>query len=259
MLKNIMSNKKNDIKYSIQSIDETYSVQNIQELLKKYANKDSKRKTMFYKTDIGQYAEKDLFIGVTTPILRKIAQQFRSMSFNNIEFFLYSSFNEERLLALLILILQYRKSSVCHSKTIYEFSTKHLQQINNWNLVDTFAPSIFGHHLFHHKMQNEAQDVLVNLANHSSLWQRRISIVTTLYFIRQNHLSCTMHIAKVLLNDKEDLIYKAVGWMLREVDKKDHSQLTKFLYSHYNSMPRTMLRYAIEKFPDDERKFFLKK
>lgn len=206
----------------------------------------------FFKTGAGEYAEHDRFMDVSTPDLRKIASEHYLLSLSDAKKLIQSQFNEERLLALLILINRYQKNKD-EQQTIYDFYFDHINHINNWNLVDASAHLIVGAYLF-----NKDKTVLVMLAKSSNLWERRIAIVSTWYFIRQNKFEYTVKIAKILLNDQHDLIHKSVGWMLREMGKKDQLPLINFLEKYAQKMPRTMLRYAIEKFPALERKKYLK-
>jgi 3-methyladenine DNA glycosylase AlkD len=206
----------------------------------------------FFKTGPGDYAADDRFLGITVPDLRKIAKNFKELSMPQIRKLIKSSFNEERLLALLILVHQYQRGSREKKSIIFEFYLKNTKYINNWNLVDASAHYIVGAHLFD---QNAA--LLLKLAESTFLWERRIAIVATWYFIRQNELLWTLKIAKKLIQDDHDLIHKATGWMLREVGKKDEATLISFLNIHGSKMPRTMLRYAIERLSDAQRKNYL--
>lgn len=206
--------------------------------------------TAFYKTGSGHYAEHDKFRGVNVPTLRKIARDFKDLSHDDIKVLIMSPFNEDRLLALFILIFQYETPSF--KEECYQFYRKNLKYVNNWNLVDASAHLIMGEYLF-----KKERLLLLSLAASDSLWERRIAIVATWYFIRHNDLEWTFKISERLLNDSQDLIHKAVGWMLREAGKKDLSQLRDFLDRHISKMPRTMLRYAIEKFSESERRSYL--
>lgn len=203
----------------------------------------------FFKTGKGEYSEHDQFIGIRVPQLRKIAKDFKNLSLNELQILILSPFNEERLLALIILENQYNSTNEVE---IYNFYIKNIVQVNNWNLVDQSAHNILGRYLF-----NRNKDLLISFANSKSLWERRIAMVATWYFIRNNHFDYTIKIAEMLLNDSHDLIHKASGWMLREMGKRDRLPLIDFLNKHSSKMPRTMLRYAIEKFPETERKLIL--
>ena len=208
----------------------------------------------FCKTGPGQYAEHDQFLGVPVPALRTIAKKYATAPFTIIKTLITSCFNEERLVALLIVIDQYKRGNSQQKEAIYQFYKEHLVYVNNWNLVDSSAHLILGAYL-----ADTNKDELLVLAQSQNLWERRIAIVATWYFIKQNQYEWTITIATILLTDSHDLIHKAVGWMLREVGKKDIKPLQQFLDQHASVMPRTMLRYAIEKFPEHERKMYLSK
>lgn len=208
---------------------------------------------VFLKTDPSYYAEHDRFLGVNLPILRQIAKDFAGLKIEEIKQLIESSFNEERLLALLILIGQYQSSRIDRKREeLFQFYMQNLQYINNWNLVDVSAHTILGAHLFYAN-----KDLLLKLAKSKIMCERHIAIIATWYFIRKNELEWTFKIAEILLNDKHDLIHKAVGYMLCEAGKKNEKDLIIFLDQYVNIMPRTMLRYAIEKFPEDQRKNYL--
>ncbi|OGW39308.1 MAG: DNA alkylation repair protein [Nitrospirae bacterium GWD2_57_9] len=206
----------------------------------------------FFKTGPGQYGEGDIFLGVTVPVLRKLAKECKKTSAADAFRLLRSSIHEERLLALFLLIERYRKGDDSQKKEIYEGYLKSTRYINNWDLVDLSAPNIVGNYL-----SGRSRKPLYDLARSSSLWDRRIAILATFSFIRQNQFSETIKIAKILISDEHDLIHKAVGWMLREVGKRNLSIEEEYLLAHYRKMPRTMLRYAIERFPEDRRKQYL--
>lgn len=227
--------------------------------LKQKANpKKAKIYQRFFKTGKGEYGEGDIFLGLTVPETRKIAKQFEDLSLKEIQKHLKSKYHEERLAALLILVHNYQKHPV-ERKNIFDFYLANTKYVNNWDLVDLTAHKIVGNFLHHFgKDYSEYKILLTNLAKSSSLWERRISIISTAYFISQNDFSETLFISKLLMKDKHDLIHKAVGWMLREVGKKDLAVLEKFLKKHYKNMPRTMLRYAIERFPEEKRQRYLK-
>lgn len=221
----------------------------ISSTLKKLALTMPPPKGVFYKTGSGDYAEHDQFIGVNVPTIRRLAKEHAQISIDDIRLFLYSKINEERLFALIILINRYESDQ----NAIYQFYMDNLSQVNNWNLVDASAHLIVGRHL-----HEKDKDVLLMLVNSTAMWERRIAIVSTWYFIKMNEFEWTLRLAEKLVSDTHDLIHKAVGWMLREVGKKDLKILREFLTKHSQSMPRTMLRYAIEKFPETERQYFLK-
>lgn len=207
----------------------------------------------FFKTAKGQYGEGDQFIGITVPTLRKLVKPFGALSKKELSLLLASPINEARLLALLILTKQYQTGTATEQATLYNLYLDNLQYVNNWNLVDASAPYIAGAHLLARK-----KDILLSLARSPVLWERRVAIVSTWHFIRNNRFDWTLKLAKILLHDEHDLMHKAVGWMLREVGKRDTEVLINFLESHALNMPRTMLRYAIEKFPENKRKQYLK-
>lgn len=225
----------------------------IQNTIRKKANKQkaifSQR---FFKTGKGEYAEGDIFLGITVPELRKISRLFQDLSFSETKKFLQSKFHEERLTALFILVSQFQKGDEVKRKSVFDMYLSQTKWINNWDLVDSSADKIVGEYLF-----DKDKSILKKLATSTSLWERRIAIVSTFYFIRKGQFTETLQISKILLNDPHDLIHKAVGWMLREVGKRDIGTLVLFLDQYASKMPRTMLRYAIEKFPQTIRKQYL--
>lgn len=206
----------------------------------------------FFKTTPGAYASKDIFTGVTTPELRTIAHTFHHANIETIQALLHSAINEERCLALIMLVSRYAKASAADKASLYAFYMQHRAYVNNWNLVDISAHWIVGQHLI-----NRDKEDLITLSQSKSLWDRRIAIVATWYFIRQGQCEWTLRLARDLLKDTEDLMHKAAGWMLREVGKKDLKALRDFLNTHARMMPRTMLRYSIEKLPQAERLKYL--
>jgi len=207
----------------------------------------------FFKTGKGEYGGGDIFLGITVPESRKIAIKYKNLSLEEVEQLLKSKIHEERLIALLILVHNYQNHKEKRS-VIYNFYLKSANNnyINNWDLVDLSSHQILGHYLL-----DKDRSILYKLAKSSNIWEKRISIISTFQFIKNNQFFDTIKISEILLNDKHDLIHKAVGWMLREIGKKDESVLIKFLNKHYKSMPRTTLRYAIERFPEKTRKRFL--
>ncbi len=206
----------------------------------------------FFKTGKGDYGEGDKFLGIRVPVLRKQAKQYKDVSFEVVSRLLFSEYHEERLLCLLILVLQFSKGTAEQQKTIYRFYLKHTSCVNNWDLVDTSAEHIVGAYLF-----ARSRKPLYRLARSRMLWERRIAIMATYHYIKKNEFDETLKIAEKLHQDPEDLIQKAVGWMLREVGKRQLELEEEFLKKHYHQMPRTMLRYAIEKFPQEKRKAYL--
>jgi 3-methyladenine DNA glycosylase AlkD len=206
----------------------------------------------FFKTGPGQYGEGDRFIGVKVPAIRKVAKEFNALPLLQVERLLHSEIHEERLLALVILVSQFARGDDAGRKRVYDLYLANTRHINNWDLVDLSAPQIVGGSL-----ESRSRKPLDRLAKSSSLWQRRISILATFHFIRQGDFADTLKIAQMLLTDKEDLIHKAVGWMLREVGKRDLATLERFLGDHCQAMPRTTLRYAIERFPASKRMAYM--
>ncbi len=221
--------------------------------LKKLANtKDAENAQRFFKTGPGEYGEGDLFIGVRVPVLRKLSKEYQAITIEQAIRILKSPIHEKRMLALFILVRIYSREDKEIKGRIYELYLKHTSFINSWDLIDTTAQHIVGHFLF-----TRSKAPLYQLMKSNSLWERRISILSTFYFIKREKYTVTLKIAKQLLNDKEDLMHKAVGWMLREVGNRNVSTEEHFLKQHYKQMPRTMLRYAIEKFPEKKRKRYL--
>ena len=214
-----------------------------------------RRKTneWFFKTGKGQYGYGDKFIGVRMPDLRKIAKQYhQKVSFDNISTLLNSSIHEVRHCGLIMLVYQYPKGD---QHKIYEFYSANFASINNWDLVDTTAPNIVGNYLFN---KPDKTEILQNYAYSENLWTRRIGIVSTFVFIKNNCFEPTLEISQSLLGDKQDLIHKATGWMLREVYKRDATLVKHFLKQNYAQLPRTTLRYAIERMDKQERRDCLK-
>lgn len=212
----------------------------------------AKSAARFFKTGPGQYGEGDTFIGIKVPTLRTVSREFRMMPLEEIESLLQSPIHEERHLALMILVLQVVKSDDAQRKASFDLYLRNTQFVNNWDLVDCSAPQIVGGFLM-----NRSRKPLLELAKSNSLWERRIAIVSTQHFIRHGDLGETLTISQKLLKDKEDLIHKAAGWMLREVGKKNQAVLEAFLDRHGTAMPRTMLRYAIERFTPARRQAYL--
>ncbi len=208
----------------------------------------------FFKTAPGQYGHGDIFLGLTVPEQRKIAKKFYHLSLADIQKLLASKIHEERFTALVILSHQFQHTNEQTKKQIYTFYLNNAKRINNWDLVDTSAPRIVGMYLL-----NKPRAILYKLAHSSNLWERRISIIATLALIQNGEYEDTLKITQILLSDTHDLIHKACGWMLREVGKKSVPTLKKFLNHHAHHMPRTMLRYSIEKFSKSKRQQYLKK
>jgi 3-methyladenine DNA glycosylase AlkD len=207
----------------------------------------------FFKTGKGQYGEGDRFLGIKVPILRKLSKKYKDMSLEDVVELLQSQIHEHRLTALFILILKYSKAGPKEKEEIATLYLGSTQYINNWDLVDLSAPNILGNYLIDKK-----RDILYSLARSNNLWERRIAVLATFEFIKNNECEDSLKIAEILLHDKHDLIHKAVGWMLREVGKRICEEKEEdFLKKHYKNMPRTMLRYSIEKFNKKKKKYYM--
>lgn len=232
------------------------SISKVREDIRKVRNpKKAFNNTMFFKSRKGEYAYGDKFLGIIVPDCRKIAKKNINLDLSQIETLLKSVWHEERLIALLILVLKFKLAENPEQLKIVEFYLKNTQYVNNWDLVDASASYILGKYLL-----NNSRDILYSLAKSNSLWEKRIAIVATWELIRNNEYKDTFKIAKILLKDQHDLIHKATGWMLREVGKRNGQEILEgFLKQHYKEMPRTMLRYAIEHFSENKRKQYLKK
>jgi 3-methyladenine DNA glycosylase AlkD len=231
-----------------------HSIKHIQKELKHMASKeDAQFLQRFFKTGKGEYGEGDKFLGIRVPALRKLAKECDGTCLKDVIHLLRSKFHEERMIALIFMVEQFKKGDHADKKAVYKSYLGHTAFINNWDLVDTSAEHIVGGYLL-----TRDRKPLYNLAKSKDLWERRIAILSTFHFIRQNQFEDTLTIAEILLKDREDLIHKAVGWMLREVGKRDMAAAEAFLKKHCREMPRTMLRYAIEKFPTKKRQKYLK-
>jgi 3-methyladenine DNA glycosylase AlkD len=213
---------------------------------------DARNLSWYFKTAPGEYGAGDQFIGIRVPVLRKLAREFRSLPPSAAAKLLPSPIHEERLLALLMLVNAYRCADESGRAAIYRLYLKNLSRVNNWDLVDGSAPGIVGPHL-----EKRARNILFRLARSKIIWRRRVAVLATFHFIRQGDFADALRLAEWLLADGHDLMHKAVGWMLREIGKRDITVLRRFLNQHAARMPRTMLRYAIEKFPERERKRYL--
>jgi len=230
------------------------TLNNLKNELKKYSSKGrTKILQRFFKTGPGQYGEGDVFLGITVPNARKVAKKYNHLALADIKRLLQSKIHEERLTALLILVNIFEKSDTLGQKKIVNFYLKNTKYINNWDLVDLSADKILGNFL-----KDKSPRILYKLAKSKNLWERRIAMISTFYFIKCSKYRETLKLAKMMLKDKHDLIHKAVGWMLREIGKKDLKTEESFLKKYYRQMPRTMLRYAIEKFPKQRRLAYLK-
>lgn len=208
----------------------------------------------FFKTGPGEYAEGDVFLGVTVPRIRKLVRRFEDMPLPAVKRLLRSRIHEERLLALLIMVRQYQRGDENLRARVFNLYLDNLKWINNWDLVDVTAEHVIGTHL-----ANRDRCLLYELAAAPGLWHRRVAILATFHFIRRGDFADTLRLAARLLDDERDLIHKAVGWMLREVGNRDRAAEEAFLRKHLKRMPRTMLRYAIEKFPERQRQAYLRR
>jgi 3-methyladenine DNA glycosylase AlkD len=206
----------------------------------------------FFKMGPGQYGEGDIFLGLNAATMHRLSKEHVALSLSEVRVLLRSAVHEDRSLALLILVRQAAKGDSRAKEKIYKLYLAHTRYINNWDLVDASAREIVGGYL-----ADKSREPLVSLARSRNVWERRISIVATHYFIRQGEFADTLRIARLLLADKEDLIHKAVGWMLREVGKRDQPILERFLRRRGKIMPRTALRYSIERFPKELRLAYL--
>ena len=223
------------------------------EMAKMANSKIAEHSQRCFKTAKGEYGYGDIFIGIRVPELRKLAKNYIDLSLIETKKLIKSKIHEERLTGLLILMNKYQKSKdEAEKNKLYDIYTKHFKYINNWDLVDVTCPRIVGAQLL-----DKDRSILYEWAESEHLWTRRIAIMANWWFIRANDLNDVFKLSKILLKDEHDLIHKAVGWMLREAGKKDLKALEAFLKKHYKTMPRTMLRYAIEKFPEAKRKRYL--
>ena len=244
----------NEILISTMNKGKNMTIPEIQRRLRSLADKKKARLLQgFFKTGPGQYGEGDVFLGITVPVLRKLAKDCRGTSIADSLALLRSELHEQRVLALFLLIQAYAEGDAAAKKKIYEAYLRNTRYINNWDLVDLSAPHIVGGHL-----ADKSRKPLYALARSRDLWKKRIAIIATLRFIRDDEHADTLAIAEMLIRDDHDLIHKAVGWMLREVGKRDLRTLEGFLREHHRVMPRTMLRYAIERFPEAKRQRYLK-
>ena len=225
---------------------------NLQRDVRKLENKrKAKILAGFFKTGEGEYGFGDVFLGISVPQSRKIAIKYKDLGFDGILKLLRSEIHEERLIALLILVHQFQHEEMLERR-IYEFYLKNTKFINNWDLVDLSADKIVGGYLI-----DKPKAILYKLAKSTSLWERRIAMVSTYTFIKNGEFDDTLGIAEILIEDQNDLIQKAVGWMLREVGNRNLAAEEKFLKKHYKNMGRTALRYGIEKFPEQVREKYL--
>ena len=223
------------------------------ELKSKASPEIAKNLQRFFKTGPGEYGEGDIFLGLKVGGSREIAKKYQDLSLKETEKLLHSKIHEERLVALLILIHKFQTDKEDLKEKIFKLYLKNTKYINNWDLVDLSAHKIIGEYL-----RDKSKKILYKLAKSENLWERRIAVLSTFHFIGNNEFKESLKISKLLLKDKHDLIHKAVGWMLREIGKRSIAIEEKFLKIHYKKMPRTMLRYAIERFPEKRRKAYLK-
>jgi len=223
--------------------------------VKKASNPEKARQFQrFFKTGKGEYAFGDVFVGLTVPQSRALAKKYLALSLKEAEALLKSKIHEERLIALLILSTRFVKGDESERAKIHKLYLKNTKFVNNWDLVDTSAEYIVGMYCYEH-----GSTLLTKLARSKSLWERRIAMIATFYFIKQGESKETLKIAKLLLKDDHDLIHKAAGWMLREMGKRvSEKDLRKFLDQYASQMPRTMLRYALEKLPPQDRQYYMK-
>jgi 3-methyladenine DNA glycosylase AlkD len=223
------------------------------QLIKEFQNlenpEQAKINRKFFKTGKGEYSEEDIFIGLKAQQIENFAKKYSEIPLNEVQKLLDSKIHEHKMCAIRILIIRYKKDK----KNIFEFYLKNLKKINNWDLVDISAPKIIGDYLL-----NKDKSIIYKLVQSKNLWLRRIAIVSTYSFIKKNKFQDTLKISNTLLQDKQDLIHKSIGWMLREIGKRDKIVLENFLKKNYLKMPRITLRYAIEKFDEEKRKEYLK-
>ncbi len=231
----------------------TATANQVQKELKMLANSEKAAGlSRFFKTGPGEYGEGDIFLGITVPAQREVAKLYRNLPLAEIQKLLKSKTHEHRFTALEILVMQYDAATSAAQKALYNFYIRNTRYINNWDLVDTSVEYIVGPHL-----RDKPKTLLYKWAKSKNLWERRMAIVATFDFIRHEQFSDTLAISKLLLTDTHDLIHKASGWMLREVGKRDKQVLTRFLNETATTMPRTMLRYAIERLTPKERAYYL--
>ncbi len=232
------------------------NLSNLKKELEQLANpKQATLLQRFFKTGKGEYGEGDVFLGIKVPVQRQVAKKHKDLSLKEVQELLDSKIHEHRLVALLILMQKYDAAEEAVKKQIFDLYLKNTRNINNWDLIDLSAPNIVGNYLL-----GKDRRILYKLAKSNSIWEKRISMLATFEFIGNGEEKDTLAIAEILVNDKHDLIQKAVGWMLREVGKRvSQAEEEKFLKKHYKTMPRTMLRYAIERFDNKKKEFYMRK
>jgi 3-methyladenine DNA glycosylase AlkD len=221
------------------------------EIKYKYKTERAEHSKRFFKTGKGEYGEGDVFYGLSVPEIRTLSKKYIDLNLIDLGNLINSKVHEERLCALIILTLRFKKN-LAERQEIFELYVKNYNNINNWDLVDLSAPNIVGNYLI-----DKDRKILYEFAKSDNLWKKRIAIIATFAFIRNEDFQDTIKISEILLDDKHDLIHKAVGWMLREVGKRNVKILENFLKKYYKTMPRTMLRYSIEKFEEKKRKMYL--
>lgn len=214
--------------------------------------KKAKLLSGFFKTGKGEYGQGDLFLGIVVPSQRKVAKKYPNLKLSELQTLLSSKIHEFRLTSLFILIDKYKKADENEKKEIVQFYLSNTKNINNWDLVDLSAPNILGDYF-----KNKDKSIIYKLADSHHLWEKRIAILSTFAFIRNNMFEDALKLSEILIKDNHDLIHKAIGWMLREIGKRNLKIEEDFLKKHYKTMPRTMLRYAIERFPEQKRKQYL--
>lgn len=225
------------------------------EIRKKSDREKATNLQRFFKTKKGEYGEGDIFLGITVPEQRKIVKKYVDLKLEDLEKLICSKFHEERLISLLILIKKFKKADEKKKEEIFNFYIKNRKYINNWDLVDLTAPKIAGAYL-----EKKDKSLLYKFTRSEDIWERRIAILATFYYIGKGDYKDALKIAKILKKDRQDLVQRAVGWMLREVGKRCGQKIEEeFLKENYKTMPRVMLRYAIERFPEKNRKFYLRK
>ena len=234
--------------------DTTLAIEQIEVRLHNLANPEfAAHAQRYFKTGAGEYGEGDRFLGIRMPVLRRLVKEFKAAPPAVAVLLLNSPFHEQRMIALLLLVARFEKGIVAEQEMIYTLYLDKTALINNWDLVDSSAHKIVGAWL-----ETRDRAILYQLVKSSTLWERRIAVLSTFHFIRLNDFYDALRLAELLLHDPEDLIHKAVGWMLREIGNRDRQVESGFLRQHYQIMPRTMLRYAIEKYPEQERQRYLK-
>ncbi|MDH5656047.1 MAG: DNA alkylation repair protein [Spirochaetia bacterium] len=228
-------------------------LQNLKIELKSLADrKVAEHSQRYFKTGPGEYGEGDVFIGLRMPQIRSLAKKYSKLSFSDIENLLKSEIHEKRMLAVILLVNAYKKAAEPDQKKIYQMYFKNKKYINNWDLIDVSCPHVMGGYLY----KND-RSVLFKLAASGNLWDKRLAVMSTFYFIRNGDFNDSFKICEMLLDDEEDLIHKAAGWMLREIGKRNPKEEEKFLDRHAEKMPRTMLRYALERFSESKRKKYM--